>query len=135
MYNVHLMASNYYDTITKRRRKRSKKWLLEKETLTHLPLLKQLQQNEPDDFRNYLRMDSTTFERLLSMVKEGLTKQRTAMREPISPEERLIATLRFLATGRSYEDLKFLLGFLLKRSDTLYQRRVLLFTIRSKKNI
>lgn len=29
------------------------------------------------------------------------------MRESVSAEERLVATLRFLATGRSYEDLKF----------------------------
>ncbi|VEN41894.1 unnamed protein product [Callosobruchus maculatus] len=29
------------------------------------------------------------------------------MRQSISPHERLTATLRFLATGRSYEDLKF----------------------------
>lgn len=29
------------------------------------------------------------------------------MRASISPEERLVATLRFLATGRPYEDLKF----------------------------
>ncbi|KAJ8931991.1 hypothetical protein NQ314_015037 [Rhamnusium bicolor] len=55
-------------------------------------------------------MDSTTFERLLSMVKERLTKQHTVMRETVSPEERLIATLIFLATGRSYEDLKYSVG-------------------------
>ena len=29
------------------------------------------------------------------------------MRESISAEERLVATLRFLSTGRSYEDLKY----------------------------
>lgn len=29
------------------------------------------------------------------------------MRKSISPEKRLIATLRFLSTGNSYEDLKF----------------------------
>ncbi|VEN44318.1 unnamed protein product [Callosobruchus maculatus] len=29
------------------------------------------------------------------------------MRQSISPHERLTATLRFLATGRSYEDLEF----------------------------
>lgn len=29
------------------------------------------------------------------------------MRKSISPAERLIATLRFLSTGNSYEDLKF----------------------------
>lgn len=32
------------------------------------------------------------------------------MRESISPEERLIATLRYLATGQSYESLKFSTG-------------------------
>lgn len=32
------------------------------------------------------------------------------MRISIPPEERLIETLRFLATGRSYEDLKFSTG-------------------------
>jgi hypothetical protein len=29
------------------------------------------------------------------------------MREAITPHERLTATLRFLATGRTYEDLEF----------------------------
>lgn len=29
------------------------------------------------------------------------------MRQSISPEERLLVTLRYLATGRSMEDLKF----------------------------
>lgn len=32
------------------------------------------------------------------------------MRESIPAEERLIVTLRYLATGRSYEDLKFSCG-------------------------
>lgn len=32
------------------------------------------------------------------------------MRQSIPPEERLIATLRFLATGESYEELKFVTG-------------------------
>lgn len=32
------------------------------------------------------------------------------MRQAIPPEERLIATLRFLATGRSYKDLKYSIG-------------------------
>lgn len=32
------------------------------------------------------------------------------MRQAISPEERLVATLRFLATGQSYESLKFSTG-------------------------
>lgn len=44
---------------------------------------------------------------IIELVGHRLKKQDTAMRKSISPEERLIATLRFLSTGNSYEDLKF----------------------------
>jgi len=40
------------------------------------------------------------------MVSPLIQKKDTAMRQAITPHERLTATLRFLATGRSYEDLK-----------------------------
>ena len=36
-----------------------------------------------------------------------IEKKNTVMRNAIPPNERLTATLRFLAAGRSYEDLKF----------------------------
>lgn len=51
---------------------------------------------------------------LLSLVRKALTKEDTPMRmrEAITPEERLTATLRFLATGRSYEDLKCSVGII-----------------------
>ncbi|CAH2005460.1 unnamed protein product [Acanthoscelides obtectus] len=52
-------------------------------------------------------MDENTFNLLLNLVGYHLQKQNTVMRQAISAEERLIATLRFLATGRSYEDLKY----------------------------
>jgi hypothetical protein len=74
-----------------------------------LPLLQELR-DEPGDFKNYLRMDETVLNDLLNMVNDRLTKQNTQMRECISPYERLVATLRFLATGRSYEDLKYSTG-------------------------
>ncbi|KAL4084671.1 hypothetical protein QTP88_027598 [Uroleucon formosanum] len=44
---------------------------------------------------------------LLEMISPIITKQDTVMRKAISPTERLATTLRFLATGRSFEDLKF----------------------------
>ncbi|XP_023310757.1 protein ALP1-like [Anoplophora glabripennis] len=52
-------------------------------------------------------MDVDTYTNLLELVKPYITKENTCMRTAISPHERLTATLRFLATGRSYKDLEF----------------------------
>ena len=73
-------------------------------------LLKELKENNPEDYRNYLRMTDEAFTYLLSLVSTKITKEDTVMRQAISAEERLISTLRFLATGRSLEDLKFSTG-------------------------
>lgn len=56
---------------------------------------------------NYLRMSPEVFDRLLKLVGPHIQKQNTLMRDCIGPEERLVVTLRYLATGRSYECLKF----------------------------
>lgn len=48
----------------------------------------------PDKFFSYARMSIETFDFLLNKVKEDLTKQVTNFCRPISPEERLIVTLR-----------------------------------------
>lgn len=48
-----------------------------------------------------------TYLKLLKLVTPLIQKRETHLRACISPHERLMATLRFLATGRSYEDLKF----------------------------
>lgn len=92
-----------------RQRKRFwvKDWLLERDKLSHMSLIKKLRQSSTDDLKNYLRMDDKMFKKLLKVVKPNITKKNTKMRKAISAEERLIATLRFLATGRSFEDLKF----------------------------
>lgn len=52
-------------------------------------------------------MTETTYQKLLSLVSPLIKKKDTVIRRAISPHERLTATLRFLATGRSYECLKF----------------------------
>lgn len=61
----------------------------------------------PGDWFNYLRMDEHTYFELLNLVTPLIMKKNTKLREAISPHERLTVTLRYLATGRSYEDLKF----------------------------
>lgn len=84
----------------------SKKWLTKRNAYTHTRLLNDLS-GEPTDFRNYLRMDEDAYEKLLLLVTPLIEKKDTVMRKSISPHERLTATLRFLATGRSYECLKY----------------------------
>lgn len=74
---------------------------------SHMKLIKHLRVHEPADFRNYLRMDDNTFKLLVELVRPKISKQTTIMRDPVSVEERLSVTLRYLATGSSYEDLKF----------------------------
>lgn len=76
----------------------------------HLPMLKKIRENYPEDFKNYLRMDGDNFDCLLERIRHRTTKQNTVMRKCITPEARLSATLRYLATGRSFEDLKFSSG-------------------------
>ncbi|KAL4152807.1 hypothetical protein QTP88_000640 [Uroleucon formosanum] len=62
---------------------------------------------EPDDWRTYLRMDEDTYIELLNLVTPLVKKQNTVIRTAITPQERLSTTLRFLATGRSMQDLKY----------------------------
>ncbi|XP_031329600.1 putative nuclease HARBI1 [Photinus pyralis] len=52
-------------------------------------------------------MDEDTYLQLLSLVAPLIKRKDNVMREAIPAHERLTATLRFLATGRTYEDLKF----------------------------
>ncbi|KAG8177535.1 hypothetical protein JTE90_023440 [Oedothorax gibbosus] len=62
-------------------------------------LMKELALEDPEGYRRYLRMDTETFELLLSYVAPSITKRDTNMREAIPAAERLAITLRFFATG------------------------------------
>ena len=74
--------------------------------MSHGQLLQELRL-ELQDYNNYLRMNETTYLELLSMITPYIEKSDTMFRSAITPHERLTATLRFFATGTSYEDLKF----------------------------
>lgn len=90
----------------KPRTKWSREWLLKKREFSHVKLLKELR-NEPNDWRNYLRMDEETYIELLRLVSPFIAKADTVMRRAITPHERLSAVLRFLATGRSLKDMEY----------------------------
>jgi hypothetical protein len=52
-------------------------------------------------------MNEEVYLNFLSLVTPLIKKQGMIMREAATPHERLPATLRFLAVGRSYEELKY----------------------------
>jgi hypothetical protein len=52
-------------------------------------------------------MDVQTFYTLLDLIGPEIQKNNTVMREAVSAKERLAVTLRYMATGRNYADLKF----------------------------
>ncbi|XP_069819926.1 uncharacterized protein [Dendropsophus ebraccatus] len=90
----------------RKRRLWTKEWLQQRDNLTHMPLLAELTDTQAEDYRNYLRMSEESFLQLLSLVKPFIQKKDTVMRQSIPPEQRLTATLRFLATGKSLQDLR-----------------------------
>ena len=47
------------------------------------------------------------FKELIELTGPSITKETTNMRLPIAPDEKLAVTLRFLATGESYESLQY----------------------------
>ena len=84
-----------------------KEWLKKKNQYTHENLLKDLRLNEPSCFQNFLRLDATSFDELLRMITPRIEKRNTTMRDAIPPSQRLSITLLYLATGNTFEDLKF----------------------------
>lgn len=89
-------------------RKWAKQWLIDREKYTHEKLLKELKVSEPDDFRNFLRMNGELFDELLALITPEIEKKDTVMRDAIPASQRLSITLRYLATGNKFEDMKFL---------------------------
>ncbi|XP_056422332.1 uncharacterized protein LOC130362226 isoform X2 [Hyla sarda] len=59
----------------------------------------------PDKFQEFIKMSTSAFDGLLDLMRPLLTMQQTLLRRCISPEQRLLITLRFLATGETYSSL------------------------------
>lgn len=66
----------------------------------HFATLYQDLRQHPEKFSQFCRITVQTFDKLLEELQSGLTLQ-----DGILPEERLLVTLRFLATGNSFESL------------------------------
>lgn len=59
-------------------------------------------------FHNFMRMSASDFENLIVLISKKVAKQNTNFRDSISVKDRLAVTLRFLATGDSYQSLTYL---------------------------
>nr|XP_022906141.1 protein ANTAGONIST OF LIKE HETEROCHROMATIN PROTEIN 1-like [Onthophagus taurus] len=53
-------------------------------------------------FFNYMRMSRSTFHHLLDGIKTKISGSNSRFRQCISPEEKLVITVRYLATGCSF---------------------------------
>ena len=96
-----------------RRKRPRKKWVRawiqrRRKHGAHHALMQELSAEDPEGFRNFLRMDTKDFQELLRKVTPLIQRQDTNMREAISSSERLSITLRYLATGDSYHSLEYL---------------------------
>jgi len=62
-------------------------------------LCKELNSEDAPAFANFARFAPPAFKHLLTMVTPLIARKNTNFRDCISPGERLMVTLRFLATG------------------------------------
>nr|CAH7732404.1 unnamed protein product [Callosobruchus chinensis] len=97
----------------KRRKKKTRVWVREwiekREQLGALNnLVNELRDQDEMHSENFLRMKTVDFDYLLEKVSSRIRKKDTSMRRAITPKERLIITLRYLATGDSYRSLMYL---------------------------
>jgi len=51
-------------------------------------------------FHSFLRMGSTEFNEILEEIAEDIMRMDTVMRDSVTPKERLVVTLRYLASGK-----------------------------------
>lgn len=83
----------------RRRQRQSRKWwihpiLSDRSTKGKFVLLHNQLKEHPDKFFEYYRMSINSFEVLLSLVKDIISKTNTVMRECVSADEKLAVTLR-----------------------------------------
>ena len=109
MARVHEMALLFLLLMRRRRRGKiaayrqtwAKNWILRRPRHgVYANLLRELNAEDPETFRQYHRLDTEAFNKILSMVGLVIQKKDTVTRTSISPGERLAITLRFLATGK-----------------------------------
>ncbi len=70
-------------------------------------LMSELEVEDPAAFKNFLRVEPAMFREMLNQLGSAIAKQDTFYRKLLHPGLRLAITLRFLATGDSYNSLMY----------------------------
>lgn len=91
----------------KKKKKRSTRRMWQADWLKSRPtegayhkLFPEIMSEDENLYRNIIRMTPPQFQVLLEKITPWIIKKATNFREPISPAERLLVTLRYLATGK-----------------------------------
>lgn len=79
----------------------------ETENITH-NFLQEMRDDNSGLFQQFFQISSSEFDDLLNKIRPLITKKDTNMRKAISPETKLMITLRYLLTGDSYRSLMLL---------------------------
>lgn len=70
-------------------------------------LMVELRREDPASFRNFMRMPPDMFDEILLKITPRITKQHTWYRPPLEPGMKLAITLRHLASGARYMDMRY----------------------------
>ena len=120
-----------------------KPWLNRRNELgIYNTLLRELLMEDEGEYKNFLIMTPEKFDDLLNLIECDIKKYSTIMRNPIPPNIKLAATLRFLSPGANYAELQHMSWihqstiskFILEVCEAIYTRlkdtylKVTLFT-------
>ena len=89
----------------RRRRKCWTRALLKRRTGSSL--LEDLSLGDPTGFNNFARVSRNDFEQILMQIGPQIARQDTNFRKSVSVTDRLLITLRFLATGDTFQSLMY----------------------------
>lgn len=103
---VHCLSEELQELLKRNRSCWVKGWVGRRSNLgASSTILRELANEDPQEYRKIMRMSVNQFNELLSLVEGQISKADTLMRNAIPAHIKLEIALRFLATGDSYQSL------------------------------